>query len=163
MEVTKFTGLFRSGYVLVDGNHQCKVANLNPSKAQFKLELSLAQFSPSLFLFSSYIRFWLCKKHSWFMHMHHKHNYTDLQKDQPQTWGGGREQLQLPCGGGLPHQPYILDHHNRVRSVSGSGALSSQRSAEESGSFIRAPVIDKLSSFKSRGSVKYQEHHLLPI
>ena len=34
---------------MVVGNHQCKVANLNPSKAQFQLELSLAQFSPSLF------------------------------------------------------------------------------------------------------------------
>ena len=48
--------------------------------------------------------------------------------------------------------PYMLDHHIRVRSVSGSGAMSSQRSAEESGSFIRTPVIDRLSSFRSRAS-----------
>ena len=38
---------------MVVGNHQCKVANLNQSKAQFQLELSLAQFSPSLFLISN--------------------------------------------------------------------------------------------------------------
>ena len=31
------------------GNHQCNAANLYQSKAQFQLELSLAQFSPSLF------------------------------------------------------------------------------------------------------------------
>ena len=35
---------------MVVGNPQCKVANLNQSKAQFQLELNLAQFSPSLFL-----------------------------------------------------------------------------------------------------------------
>ena len=35
---------------MVVGNHQYKVANLNQSKARFQLELSLAQFSPSLFL-----------------------------------------------------------------------------------------------------------------
>ena len=48
--------------------------------------------------------------------------------------------------------PYMLDHHIRVRSVSGSGAMSSQRSAEESGSFIRTPVINRLSTFRSRAS-----------
>ena len=37
---------------MVVGNHQCNAANLNQSKAEFQLELSLAQFSPSLF--SSY-------------------------------------------------------------------------------------------------------------
>ena len=31
------------------GNHQCNAANLNPCKAQFQLELILAQFSPRLF------------------------------------------------------------------------------------------------------------------
>ena len=36
---------------MVVGNHQCTAAaNLNQSKAQFQLELSLAQFRPSLFL-----------------------------------------------------------------------------------------------------------------
>ena len=49
VEVTKFTGLLSSGYVMVVGNHQCNTANLNQSKPQFQLELSLAQFSPSLF------------------------------------------------------------------------------------------------------------------
>ena len=34
---------------MVVGNHQCNAANLNQSKPQFQLELSLAQFSPSLF------------------------------------------------------------------------------------------------------------------
>ena len=34
---------------MVVGNHQCNAANLNQSKPQFPLELSLAQFSPSLF------------------------------------------------------------------------------------------------------------------
>ena len=48
MEVTKFTGLFGSGYVMVVGNHQFKIANLNQSKPQLQWELSLAQFSPSL-------------------------------------------------------------------------------------------------------------------
>ena len=33
---------------MVVGNYQCNAANLNQSKAQFQLELSLAQFSPSL-------------------------------------------------------------------------------------------------------------------
>ena len=33
---------------MVVGNHQCNAANLNQSKPQFQLELSLAQFSPSL-------------------------------------------------------------------------------------------------------------------
>ena len=31
-------------------NYQCNAANLNQSKPQFQLELSLAQFSPSLLL-----------------------------------------------------------------------------------------------------------------
>ena len=31
------------------GNRQCNAANLNQNEAQFQLELSLAQFSPSLF------------------------------------------------------------------------------------------------------------------
>ena len=31
------------------GKHQCNAANFNQSKAQLQLELSLAQFSPSLF------------------------------------------------------------------------------------------------------------------
>ena len=34
---------------MVVGNHQCNAANLNQSKPQFQSELSLAQFSPSLF------------------------------------------------------------------------------------------------------------------
>ena len=34
---------------MVVGNYQCNAANLNQSKPQFQLELSLAQFSPSLF------------------------------------------------------------------------------------------------------------------
>ena len=34
---------------MVVGNYQYKVVNLNQSKAQFQLELSLAQFSPCLF------------------------------------------------------------------------------------------------------------------
>ena len=34
---------------MVVGNHQCNAANLNQSKPQFQLELSLAQFSTSLF------------------------------------------------------------------------------------------------------------------
>ena len=34
---------------MVVGNHQRNAANLNQSKAQFHLELSLAQFSPRLF------------------------------------------------------------------------------------------------------------------
>ena len=35
---------------MVVGNHQCiAAANLNQSKAQFQLELSLAQFRPSLY------------------------------------------------------------------------------------------------------------------
>ena len=34
---------------MVVGNHQCNAANLNQSKPQFLLELSLAQFSPSLY------------------------------------------------------------------------------------------------------------------
>ena len=34
---------------MVVGNHQCNAANLNQSKPQFHLELSFAQFSPSLF------------------------------------------------------------------------------------------------------------------
>ena len=33
---------------MVVGNHQCNAANLNQNKPQFQLELSLAQFSPSL-------------------------------------------------------------------------------------------------------------------
>ena len=33
---------------MVVSNHQLNVANLNQSKSQFQLELSLAQFSPSL-------------------------------------------------------------------------------------------------------------------
>ena len=33
---------------MVVGNHQCNAANRNQSKPQFQLELSLAQFSPSL-------------------------------------------------------------------------------------------------------------------
>ena len=49
MEVSKFTDLLGSGYVMVVGNYQCNAANLNQSKAQFQLELSLAQLSPSLF------------------------------------------------------------------------------------------------------------------
>ena len=36
-------------YIMVVGNHQCNAANLNHSEPQFQLELSLAQFSPSLF------------------------------------------------------------------------------------------------------------------
>ena len=32
---------------MVVGNHQCNAASLNQSKAQFQLELSLAQFSTS--------------------------------------------------------------------------------------------------------------------
>ena len=48
VDVTKFTGLKGSGYEMVVGNHQCNAASLNQSKAQFQLELSLAQFSPSL-------------------------------------------------------------------------------------------------------------------
>ena len=39
---------------MVVGNHYCKAANLKQSKAQFQLELSLTQFSPSL----SYFNFW---------------------------------------------------------------------------------------------------------
>ena len=35
---------------MVVGNHQCNAANLNQNKPQLQLELSLAQFSPSLFL-----------------------------------------------------------------------------------------------------------------
>ena len=35
---------------MVVGYHQCNAANLNQSKAQFQLELSLAQFSSSLSL-----------------------------------------------------------------------------------------------------------------
>ena len=35
-------------------NHQYNAANLNKSKSQFQLELSLAQFSPSLFSFFTY-------------------------------------------------------------------------------------------------------------
>ena len=35
---------------MVVGNHQCNAANLNLSESQFQLELSLAQFSPSLFV-----------------------------------------------------------------------------------------------------------------
>ena len=31
------------------GNYQCNAANINESKPHFQLELSLAQFSPSLF------------------------------------------------------------------------------------------------------------------
>ena len=34
--------------LMVVGNHQCNAANLNQRKAQFQLELSLAQISPSL-------------------------------------------------------------------------------------------------------------------
>ena len=34
---------------MVVGNHQCNAANLNQNKPQFQVELSLAQFSPSLF------------------------------------------------------------------------------------------------------------------
>ena len=37
---------------MVVGNHQCNAANCNQSKPQFQLELSLAQFSPSLLTFS---------------------------------------------------------------------------------------------------------------
>merc|ERR1712215_533622 len=57
--------------------------------------------------------------------------------------------------------PYRLDHHIRVRSVSGSDSCAipgpgnlykKQRSAEESGSFRRTPVMDRLSSFRSRAS-----------
>merc|ERR1719431_1975554 len=55
--------------------------------------------------------------------------------------------------------PYSLDHHIRVRSVSGSNAIlgpgnlyNKQKSAEESLSFRRTPVIDRLSSFRSRAS-----------
>ena len=33
---------------MVVGNYQCNAANLNQSEAQFQLELSLAQLSPSL-------------------------------------------------------------------------------------------------------------------
>ena len=35
---------------MVVGNQQCNAANLDQSKPQFQLELSLAQFSPTLFL-----------------------------------------------------------------------------------------------------------------
>ena len=48
-EVTKFTDLLGSGYVMLVGNHQCNAANLNQSEPQFQLELSLAPFSISLF------------------------------------------------------------------------------------------------------------------
>ena len=51
VEVTKFTGLLGSGYEMAVGNYQCNTANLNHGKNQFQLELSLAQFSPSLSLF----------------------------------------------------------------------------------------------------------------
>ena len=47
--VTKFTGLLVSGYVMIVGNYQWNAAN--QSNTQFQLELSLAQFSPSLFYF----------------------------------------------------------------------------------------------------------------
>ena len=36
-------------YWYLVGNHQCNAETLNQSTAQFQLELSLAQFSPSLF------------------------------------------------------------------------------------------------------------------
>ena len=36
---------------MVVGNHPCNAANRNQSKPQFQLELSLAQFSPSLSCF----------------------------------------------------------------------------------------------------------------
>ena len=40
---------------MVVGNHQCNAANLNQHKAQFQLELSLAQFSPSLFILQTFL------------------------------------------------------------------------------------------------------------
>ena len=45
-----FQRFLGSGYVMVVDNHQCNAANLYQSKAQFQFKLSLAQFSPSLFL-----------------------------------------------------------------------------------------------------------------
>ena len=43
---------------MVVGNHQCNGANLIESKSQLQLELSLAEFSPSLFnIFLSILQF----------------------------------------------------------------------------------------------------------
>ena len=78
---------------MVVGNHQCNAATLNQSKSQFQLELSLAQFSPSLFYFyvvfnlSSMFRGLTCQKkivlseEVWLRQITHADKSTDTQSE----------------------------------------------------------------------------------
>ena len=72
---------------MVVGNHQCNAANLNQSQPQFQLELSLAQFSPTLFsMYFPYFHFFGVRLDCWVGGWLHQ---LDKRLSQPiETWIG---------------------------------------------------------------------------
>ena len=85
---------------MVVGNHQCKVANLNQSKAQFQLELSLAEFSPSLLILLFLLRAPQLLLYKFF--------YLSTPSKRNENNGGGEKPEQRPTAVPIAHAKSAL-------------------------------------------------------